>query len=218
MMREKTLAAIEEHKVFAIVRGISVESLRPTMDALYEGGVRLVEVTFDRKNGDENTIAALEVLSSEYADKLIFGAGTVTTVEQVETVKAIGGSFIVSPDFNADVVVATRNAELVSLPGVMTATEAVHAHDAGADFIKLFPGGLLGPEYLKALAAPLSDLKFIAVGGVDSNNIPEFAKAGAVGFGIGSNLVNNTIVDKKEFNTIYENACRYSQAIQLIRK
>ncbi|MGR5456829.1 bifunctional 4-hydroxy-2-oxoglutarate aldolase/2-dehydro-3-deoxy-phosphogluconate aldolase, partial [Vibrio alfacsensis] len=85
----------------------------------------------------------------------------------------MGGQFIVSPDFNADVVKATRECDMVSLPGVMTPTEAVQANEAGADFIKLFPGGLLGPEYLAALSAPLSDLKFIAVGGVDADNIPD---------------------------------------------
>ncbi|PTC04709.1 2-dehydro-3-deoxyphosphogluconate aldolase [Vibrio mediterranei] len=217
-MRQTTIAAIEEHQVFAIVRGLDPDNVRPTMEALYSGGIRLVEVTFDRKNGDENTLAALDILASEFQDKLIFGAGTVTTVDQVKAVKAMGGQFIVSPDFNAEVVKATRECEMVSLPGVMTPTEAVQANEAGADFIKLFPGGLLGPEYLAALSAPLSDLKFIAVGGVDADNIPDFAKAGAVGFGIGSNLVNNTLVANNEFEKIYQNACRFKQAIESIRK
>ncbi|MGR5294149.1 bifunctional 4-hydroxy-2-oxoglutarate aldolase/2-dehydro-3-deoxy-phosphogluconate aldolase [Vibrio mediterranei] len=217
-MRQTTIAAIEEHQVFAIVRGLDPDNVRPTMEALYSGGIRLVEVTFDRKNGDENTLAALDILASEFQDKLIFGAGTVTTVEQVKAVKAMGGQFIVSPDFNADVVKATRECDMVSLPGVMTPTEAVQANEAGADFIKLFPGGLLGPEYLAALSAPLSDLKFIAVGGIDADNIPDFAKAGAVGFGIGSNLVNNTLVANNEFEKIYQNACRFKQAIESIRK
>lgn len=217
-MRQTTIAAIEEHQVFAIVRGLEPDNVRPTMEALYSGGIRLVEVTFDRKNGDENTLAALDILASEFQDKLIFGAGTVTTVEQVKAVKALGGQFIVSPDFNADVVKATRECDMVSLPGIMTPTEAVQANEAGADFIKLFPGGLLGPEYLAALSAPLSDLKFIAVGGVDADNIPDFAKAGAVGFGIGSNLVNNTLVANNEFEKIYQNACRFKQAIESIRK
>ncbi|WP_240205781.1 bifunctional 4-hydroxy-2-oxoglutarate aldolase/2-dehydro-3-deoxy-phosphogluconate aldolase [Vibrio sp. CyArs1] len=217
-MRQTTIAAIEEHQVFAIVRGLEPDNVRPTMEALYSGGIRLVEVTFDRKNGDENTLAALDILASEFQDKLIFGAGTVTTVEQVKAVKALGGQFIVSPDFNADVVKATRECDMVSLPGIMTPTEAVQANEAGADFIKLFPGGLLGPEYLAALSAPLSDLKFIAVGGVDADNISDFAKAGAVGFGIGSNLVNNTLVANNEFEKIYQNACRFKQAIESIRK
>ncbi|MGR5177468.1 bifunctional 4-hydroxy-2-oxoglutarate aldolase/2-dehydro-3-deoxy-phosphogluconate aldolase [Vibrio mediterranei] len=217
-MRQETIAAIETHRVFAIVRGISPENVRPTMEALHQGGIRLVEITFDRKNGDEGTLAALDILASEFSDRLIFGAGTVTTVEQVKAVKALGGQFIVSPDLNVEVIQATRELDMVSLPGVMTPTEAVQADAAGADFIKLFPGGLLGPGYLGALSAPLSDLKFIAVGGVDSDNIAAFAKAGAIGFGIGSNLVNNTLVENQEFDKIYQNACRYKQAIELIRK
>ncbi|WP_146493258.1 bifunctional 4-hydroxy-2-oxoglutarate aldolase/2-dehydro-3-deoxy-phosphogluconate aldolase [Vibrio cyclitrophicus] len=217
-MRQTTIAAIEEHQVFAIVRGLDPDNVRPTMEALYKGGIRLVEVTFDRTNGDENTLAALDILANEFQDKLIFGAGTVTKVEQVKAVKALGGQFVVSPDLNADVIKATLESDMVSLPGVMTPTEAVQANEAGADFIKLFPGGLLGPEYLAALSAPLSDLKFIAVGGVDADNIPDFAKAGATGFGIGSNLVNNTLVANNEFEKIYQNACRFKQAIESIRK
>ncbi|PMO30109.1 bifunctional 4-hydroxy-2-oxoglutarate aldolase/2-dehydro-3-deoxy-phosphogluconate aldolase [Vibrio breoganii] len=218
MRREAVIEAIDEHKVFAIVRGLKPEQVRPTMEALHAGGIRLVEVTFDRVNGDASTLQALQVLQEEFSDKLIYGAGTVTSTEQVAQVNALGGSFIVSPDCNVGVIGATREAQMVSLPGVLTATEAVVAHDAGADFIKLFPGGVFGPGYLKALAAPLSDLKFIAVGGVDEHNIAEFAKAGAVGFGIGSNLVNNSMVEANDFDTIYNNARTFKQAIDSIRK
>lgn len=217
-MRNETIAAIEEHKVFAIVRGLSPDNVRPTMQALIQGGIKLVEVTFDRKNGDSNTLAALDILATDFSEQLIFGAGTVTTIEQVQAVKSLGGQFIVSPDFNPEVIKKTRELEMVSLPGVMTPTEAVQADAAGADFIKLFPGGLLGPSYLGALSAPLSDLKFIAVGGVNADNIANFAKAGAIGFGIGSNLVNNTMVENQEFDKIYQNACQYKQAIESIRK
>lgn len=216
MSRATVIEAIEAHKVFAIVRGLSPESVRPTMEAIYNGGIRLVEVTFDRVNGDEATLKALEILRDEFSDKLIYGAGTVTNVEQVEKVKTLGGTFIVSPDCNTEVIKATREAGMVSLPGVLTPTEAAVAHDAGADFIKLFPGGVFGPGYLKAVAAPLSDLKFIAVGGVDEHNLADFAKAGAVGFGIGSNLVNNKMVEACDFDTIYHNACAFKQAADLI--
>ncbi|WP_407333375.1 bifunctional 4-hydroxy-2-oxoglutarate aldolase/2-dehydro-3-deoxy-phosphogluconate aldolase [Enterovibrio sp. 27052020O] len=214
--REETLRAIEAHKIFAIVRGIDAKHVRPTMDALYRGGIRLVEVTFDRNAEDSQTLEVLRILTEEYGDRLIIGAGTVTHVDQVSAIQNIGASFVVSPDTNVDVIKATRAAHMVSLPGAMTASEAVTAHNAGADFIKLFPGGLLGPEYLKALAAPLSDLKFIAVGGVDANNLAAFAKAGAVGFGIGSNLVNNTLIESNAFEDIYHNACRYTQALKLL--
>lgn len=217
MTRQIVISAIEEHKAFAIIRGISTVKIRPTLNALYEGGIRLVEVTFDRKGDTQNTIEALRILASEYDKKLIFGAGTVTTVEQVNQVKELGGQFIVSPDFNPQVIKATRDNGLVSLPGVMTPTEAIQAHDAGADFIKLFPGGLLGPAYLRAICAPLSDLKFVAVGGVDSNNISDFAKAGAIGFGIGSNLVNNKLIKNDQFDEIQQNAIKYKQAIEQLK-
>lgn len=208
---------IEKHKVFAIVRGVKPEHIRPTMEALYRGGIRLVEVTFDRVNGEELTLAALEILKAEFSDKLVFGAGTVTEPEQVEKVKACGGMFIVSPDCNTEVIKATKEAGMVSLPAALTPTEALVAHRVGADFVKLFPGGVFGPDYLKAVAAPLSDLRFIVVGGVDVNNISQFAKAGAIGFGIGSNLVNNKLVEQKDFNAIYQNACEFTQVIKSLR-
>ena len=213
MAKQAVIEAIETHKVFAIVRGLHPTKIKDTMEALYKGGIRLVEVTFDRQNGPADTLAALEILQNEFAGRLIYGAGTVTTTEQVEQVKALGGQFIVSPDCNVDVIAATNNAEMVSLPGVLTPTEALLAHHAGADFVKLFPGGVFGPGYLKAVAAPLSDLKFVAVGGVDANNIPDFYQAGAIGFGIGSNLVNNALVEANDFDAIYQQACEYKQVI-----
>ncbi len=217
MSRAQVIEAIETHQVFAIVRGIAPVHIRPTMEALYNGGIRLVEVTFDRENGDSDTLAALKILRDEFSDRLVFGAGTVTSVGQVEQVKALGAQFIVSPDCNPEVIAATREAQMVSLPGVLTPTEALVAHHAGADFIKLFPGGVFGPGYLKAVSAPLSDLKFIAVGGVDENNLADFSAVGAVGFGIGSNLVNNKLVEANDFDAIYRNACRFKQAIDSLR-
>ncbi len=214
MNRQAALDGILTHKVFAIVRGIKPELIRPTMEALYQGGIRLVEVTFDRNGDGSETLAALEILQAEFSDKLIYGAGTVTTLQQVEQVKALGGQFIVSPDCNPQVIQATRAFDLVSLPGALTPTEALVAHEAGADFVKLFPGAIFGPGYLKAIMAPFPDIRFIAVGGVDSSNIPEFYKAGAIGFGIGSNLVNNTLVEAHNFDAIYHQATQYKQVIQ----
>jgi 2-dehydro-3-deoxyphosphogluconate aldolase/(4S)-4-hydroxy-2-oxoglutarate aldolase len=213
MSKKTVIDAIETHKVFAIVRGLHPTKIQATMEALYKGGIRLVEVTFDRQHGDADTLVALKILQNEFSGKLIYGAGTVTNIEQVAQVKALGGQFIVSPNCNADVIVATNNAAMVSLPAALTPTEALLAHNAGADFVKLFPGGVFGPGYLKAVAAPLSDIKFVAVGGIDANNIPDFYQAGAIGFGIGSNLVNNKLVEANDFESIYQQACQYKQVI-----
>jgi len=211
MDNQKIINAIEKNKVFGIARGIPVEFFHDAMETLYQAGIRLIEVTFDRKNGDEQTIECLKILRSEFSDKLIYGVGTVTECSQVETARSMGCHFIVSPDCDPEVIRKTKKLEMISIPGAMTATEVVVANRAGADFVKLFPGGIFGPEYFKALSAPLSDIKFIAVGGVDTGNIPAFYKAGAVGFGIGSNLVNNQYIITKNFEALSKGAQKFVQ-------
>jgi 2-dehydro-3-deoxyphosphogluconate aldolase/(4S)-4-hydroxy-2-oxoglutarate aldolase len=211
MNNMKIINAIEKHKVFGIARGIPVEYFSEAMETLYQAGIRLVEVTFDRINGDQQTVECLKILQSKFANKLIYGTGTVTECSQVEKAHSLGCHFIVSPDCNPDVIRKTKELEMVSIPGAMTASETVLANRSGADFVKLFPGGIFGPEYFKALSAPLSDIKFIAVGGVDTDNIPAFYKAGAVGFGIGSNLINNQKIINRNFEELSKDAQKFVQ-------
>ena len=118
------------------------------------------------------------------------GAGTVITEKQAELTWRAGGTFIISPDTNEAVIAKTKELGMISIPGALTPTEAQRAHRAGADFVKLFPAGSLGASYLKAICAPLSHIRFLVVGGIDEKNIPEYRKAGARGFGIGSAIVN----------------------------
>ncbi len=204
--REQILTDIHRYKLFGIVRGVPAECIAETMETLYEAGVRLVEVTFDRKNGPDNTLAALKVLREQFADRLIFGAGTVTSEEDVAMAAKAGCQFIVSPDCNTDVIKATRAAGMVSIPAALSPTECLEADRAGADFVKLFPGGIFGPDYVKAVAAPLSDLNLLVVGGVNEHNMQAFYKAGAVGFGIGSSLVNNNMIINNQFDQLYKTA------------
>ena len=204
--REQVLSEIERHKLFGIVRGVSAKHLARAMETFCEAGIRLVEVTFDRKNGPENTLACLKVLQDTFSDRLIYGAGTVTSTDDVAMAAAAGCQFIVSPDCNPDVIKATRAAGMVSIPAALTPSECLIADRAGADFIKLFPGGLFGPDYVKAVAAPLGDLKFLVVGGVHEGNLASFYKAGAVGFGVGSNLINNTLIINKQFDQLLKTA------------
>ncbi len=117
------------------------------------------------------------------------GAGTVLTAADVGAVKAAGGEMIVSPNFDRAVIAATKAAGLDSYPGVFTATEALGAIAAGADALKFFPGDLLGPKGIKAIATILpKGLPLLAVGGVDASNIAAYLAAGVAGFGIGTSL------------------------------
>lgn len=218
MSKQRVIGAIEQHQVFAIIRGVSPEAAVSTVRALLEGGIKLLEVTFDRRGNDEATLETLRTIRDTFGEKVVLGAGTVTSVMQVQQACESGATFIVSPDCQPEVIRETSRLGMVSLPGAMTATEAVQANGAGADFIKLFPGGLLGPEYVSALCAPLSDLKFVVVGGVNADNLEHFAKAGAIGFGIGSNLVNKTLVEQENFDAITANARQFVAAANNIRK
>ena len=133
---------------------------------------------------------------------MVFGAGTVTSVHMLELAKNAGAQFVVSPDTNEAVIRATVAAGMVSMPGALTPTEILTAHSYGADFVKLFPAATQGIAYFKAVTAPLNHIRLLAVGGVNEKNTADFLAAGAVGVGVGGNLVNKTWIANGEFDKI----------------
>ena len=144
------------------------------------------------------------------------GAGTVTTPELVELTARAGGRFIISPDCNPDVIRRTRELDMVSMPGALTPTEVMQAHHAGADFVKLFPIGNLGVAYAKAVMAPISHVKLMAVGGVNETNIADYLKAGMAGAGIGGNLANKKWIEEGRYDLITETARALVDAVSNI--
>lgn len=207
-MREQVLQWAEREKIIAIVRGIESEKCLKVAQALYEGGIRLMEVTYDQKAPDSwrSTAQAIGDIARQFEGKLLVGAGTVTTPELVELTHSVGGRFIISPDTNVDVIRRTRELGLVSMPGALTPSEILTAHSAGADIVKLFPAADLGPGYLKAVRAPISHVRMMAVGGINEKNIGQFLAAGAVGAGIGGNLANRTWIEEGQFDKITRTA------------
>lgn len=210
-MRERIMQEILEKKIISIVRGVEPDKMVRIAEALYEGGVTMIEVTFNQKNPAswQETADSIAAIKAAMGDKMFVGAGTVTSVELVDMAAQAGAGYIISPDTDPDVIARTRELGLVSLPGAYTPTEAKQAHNAGADFVKLFPCVGDAPAYLKALCAPLSHIKFLAVGGVTADNAADFLKAGAVGIGVGSSLVNKKWADAGEFWKITEEAKRF---------
>ena len=207
---------IEQHKIIAIMRGLEKAYCLPAVQALYAGGIRLVEVTFNQKDPSthKNTLEAIQQIRDEMAGKMCVGAGTVTSVELVRQAKEAGAGFMVSPDTNPEVIAYTRQEGLVSIPGALTATEALTAHRAGADYVKLFPAAMLGPAYLKALRSPLNHIRFLAVGGVDEKNMAAFLQAGAAGVGVGGCLVKQQWIQEGLFAELTALAKEFCQAIQ----
>ena len=203
-MRDQLIQKVLDKKIVAIVRGVYGEDCLNLARALYAGGIELLEVTFDQSKPQlwERTCDTIRQLVEQLGDKMAFGAGTVTTVEMVELAKRAGAKFIVSPDTNEAVIRATVAAGMISMPGALTPTEVVTAHAFGADFVKLFPAGSMGAGYLKAVTAPLNHIRLLAVGGIHEKNVGEFMAAGAVGVGVGGNLVNKTWIKNGEFDKL----------------
>ncbi len=208
--------AIENEKIIVIVRGIESSKLIPLAEAMYKGGIRLLEVTYSAngKVSDEETASNIKALVDHFKGKMFIGAGTVLTEKQVELTKNAGGTFIISPDAYENVIKKTKELGMISMPGAVTPTEIQNAHRWGADYIKLFPMSNFGVSYFKAIKAPLSHIKFMAVGGVDENNMADYLKAGISGFGIGSNIVKKDMVDKEDYENITKLAEKYVSIVK----
>lgn len=206
---------IEKNKIITIVRGISTEKIVPLAKAMYDGGIRLIECTYDASGSisDEETASNIELLVKYFGREMVVGAGTVLTEKQVELTKNAGGKFIISPDTNPDVIKKTKELGLVSIPGALTPTEIAIANKSGADFVKIFPIGSMGYNYIKDVKAPLSNVKILAVGGVDENNMKDYFDAGACGIGIASGIVKKKMIDDNDFKGITALAKIYTSRI-----
>lgn len=185
------LNQILEHKVVAILRGLPYSEIIPVANALYDGGIRIIEVTLN----SENALAAIEQLNQEFNNKMLVGAGTVLDVNDTNNAIDAGAAFIISPSLNKEVIKVTKDKNLISIPGAFTPTEIIAAYNFGADIINIFP--CLNADYVKNILAPLNHIKVMPTGGINADNINAFSAAGAVAFGVGSALVhNNSPVNK----------------------
>ena len=216
---QNTIHKIIEEKLVVILRGYTYEELKKVTEAIYKGGVRCCEVTYDSlgKISDEETAANIAGLVRDFPDMLV-GAGTVLKESQVELTAAAGGKFIISPDTNPDIIKKTKQMGLVSIPGALTPSEATLANRSGADFVKLFPAGEMKPTYLKALVAPLSHIKFLAVGGINENNVADALAMGAWGFGISSGIATPKMAREGKYDEITARAKAYVDAIRKASK
>ena len=214
-MRDQVIELALQTKVVAIVRGVYGEDCLKLAKAMYAGGIRLMEVTFDQSKPEatSQTTDTIRLLKKHMGDKMAIGAGTVTSVQLTELAAQAGAQFIVSPDTNEAVIRATVASDMVSMPGALTPTEVLQAHAYGADFVKLFPAGSMGVKYMKAVCAPINHVRMLAVGGVDENNAADFIAAGAVGIGVGGNLVNKKWIAAGEFDKITELAKTYMERL-----
>lgn len=176
---------LDECPLIAIIRGVTSDEADAIGDAIFEGGIQIVEVPLN----SPDPLKSIERLVTRFGDRALVGAGTVLKPEQVQQVKGVGGRIIVSPDTNVEVISAAAEAGLVSSPGYFTPSEAFAALRAGAHALKLFPAEAASPSVLKAqLAVIPRDVPVLVVGGVQPDNMQPWLDAGAMGFGLGGGL------------------------------
>ena len=207
-MRAEIVKILLEARVTAIVRGIPAEALVKTADALLEGGVRCIEVTFDTPGATE----MIRTLKEKYAGRMLVGAGTVLDTETCRTAILAGADFILSPTLNTEVIRMCNRYGRAAVPGVMTPTEILTALEAGADIVKVFPAGALGAAYIKDVKGPLKQACIMAVGGVSLENTADLFCAGASCVGVGSNLVSKALIQSGSFDGITERAKAFTEA------
>ena len=213
--REKTVELILKHKIIAIMRNVEIKKILKTAEALYNGGIRLIEVTFNQSSqtGMEDAIASIEIISANFGDSICVGAGTVITLDQLSLANNAGVQYIISPNTCPEIIRKTGDYDMVSIPGAMTPTEIINAYNYGADFVKVFPAGNLGVNYIKALSSPINFVPLLAVGGINEKNCCEFFNAGAAGIGVGSDLVNLKLIQENMFEEITALAKKYTEKI-----
>lgn len=176
---------LDQCPLVAIIRGITPDEADAIGDAIFEGGIRIIEVPLN----SPQPLKSIEKLAAKFGDRALVGAGTVLKAEDVARIREVGGRIIVSPDTNVEVIEAAASAGVVASPGYFTPSEAFAAIRAGATALKLFPAEAASPAVLKAqLAVIPRDVPVLAVGGIKLDNMRPWIEAGASGFGLGGGL------------------------------
>jgi 2-dehydro-3-deoxyphosphogluconate aldolase/(4S)-4-hydroxy-2-oxoglutarate aldolase len=212
-MKDEDLGRILDRGLVAILRAPSSEQLVSVARALFEGGIDVIEVTF-------TVPRALEIIAEVRRDlgpQVLLGAGSVLDAETARAALLAGAEFIVSPAVRPDVIQLCRRYGKVVMPGAFTPTEVLAAWEAGADIVKIFPADVGGPAYLKAIAAPLPQVRLMPTGGVNLDTLEAFLRAGACAVGLGSALVEPQAVQRGDLGRISDLAAQYVAAMGRIR-
>jgi 2-dehydro-3-deoxyphosphogluconate aldolase/(4S)-4-hydroxy-2-oxoglutarate aldolase len=203
-------APLAQSRLVAIMRHTEPSAAIHTVEALLEGGVCAVEVTFNSRG----VLDMLRSIGAHFGERVLLGAGTVLDLAAAEQALEAGARFIVSPHTDVGLVRTLAGRGVPTIPGALTATEVVSAWQAGASMVKLFPAGSVGIGYLKDLRGPLNDIPLLPTGGVTLQNAAEFMRAGAWGLGVGSALVDTHLVASGDFAELTRRARGFAQAVQ----
>ena len=210
MKKEETINIIRETGVIAIMRAQSSDQLIAAADAIKKGGVKAIEVTM-------TTPGALDVIAEakeRYGSDVIFGAGSVLDPETGRAAILAGADFVVSPILNLELVALCNRYGIPTAPGCYSPTEVLTGWEAGADFIKLFPASFGGPSLIKAILAPLPQVRIIPVGGVNLDTAADFIQKGAAALGVGSSLVNQKLLDTGDMDELTRRAVGFIEQVK----
>lgn len=213
MSQKAALELILETGVVAIMRAKSSDQLLAAADAVLAGGVRAIEVTM-------TTPGALDVIhqaTCKYGNEVLFGVGSVLDAETARAAILAGAQFVVCPALNLGTIEICKRYSVPVMPGAYTPTEILTAWEAGASLVKVFPASVGGPAYIKTVKAPLPQVRLAAVGGVDLTTTADFVRAGTEVVGVGSELVNQKLLDARDFGAITERARRFREEVEKAR-
>lgn len=208
------LETLRASRLLAIIRlrhSHHPDALLNALDALADGGVRLAEITLDTPNA----LTAVRHYQQRPHQTMQVGVGTVTQARQVARVRSSHASFVVTPVYVPSVISAAKEAGLGVLCGALTPTEIFSAYAAGADAVKVFPASSMGANYFKQVAAPLSDIPLLAVGGVSADNAADYLAAGAVAVAAGSALVSDKLIEQQAWEELTARAKQFVDRVSV---
>ena len=191
--------------IVGIIRNLSFDTIEKILPIYLSAGLTTIEITM-------NTLAAAEIIrfvADKYKGQLNVGAGTVCNTDDLDLAIKAGSQFIVTPILDPDVVRSCVSKNIPVFPGAYTPTEIYQAWKLGASMVKVYPATSLGPEYIKDVKAPLTNIKLMPTGGISLGNIEAFMKAGADGLGIGGQLFDKQLIKNQDWDGLLEHFKQY---------
>ncbi len=213
MNKAEVLEKVKELGLLAVIRGPSAELTVKMVEALVAGGVLGIEITYSTPDAE----GVARTLAKQFGDDILLGMGTLTKPAQAAAAKAAGAHFIVSPVCEPNLVKSMVESGLLTMAGALSPTEVLQAYNLGSDVIKIFPGSLGGPAYIKALKGPFPYIPMMPTGGVSSANVAEWFSVGVVAVGAGSELCPPQLAKEGKFEEITRRAADFVQVVKSAR-
>jgi 2-dehydro-3-deoxyphosphogluconate aldolase/(4S)-4-hydroxy-2-oxoglutarate aldolase len=211
MTKEQILKIILDKKIIAVIRIKEEEKLKKVIEAIYNGGISVVEITMTVPNA----LRLIEKMSEEFEEKVLIGVGSVLNKTIAEEAIKAGAKYVVSPVFKKEILEAAHKYNLPAMPGAFTPTEIQAAYEAGADIVKVFPADIVGMNFFKAVLSPLPHLKLMPTGGVSLTNAGEWLKAGACAVGIGTALLDKNAIKNEQYDILTRNGETINKSISV---